>query len=181
MRDLLHFRHLAEFGDWLAANGYEQRPGKGGYQVLQIRLPFKREWHAIYKRDRAKEHYTVPNQLQGAVRRFIRERKNGDSNGKAGIPRLTHRGWPKRAGAEHLRRHAPGGLVRRPGAGGRLGNGPRGYANGKLMAASRELAESLKQARALVSRLAELMPGEVSASDIELMHRIDAALIKAGA
>lgn len=68
---LLHQSKLEAFKTWLDSIGHAHRPGGGKYQVLQVQ--WGTGWQAIYKRERAEEHLSVPEPLVALVRRFINE------------------------------------------------------------------------------------------------------------
>ena len=71
-RCLLHKNDFEEFKQWCVKRGIEIRPGRGGYQLLQIKTP-KSSWQAIYERLNAPEHLTVTWPLEQIVRRFLRD------------------------------------------------------------------------------------------------------------
>lgn len=74
-RNLLHKKHLDEFKSWLQGRGVPHRPGKGDWQVLQVKCG--NEWQAVYERIFMPEHLTVAgNKIEKLVRRFYDERKN---------------------------------------------------------------------------------------------------------
>lgn len=76
-RNLLHKTKLEAFKSWLDEQGIEHRPGRGVFQVLQVRMSSKRlnEWQCIFDRLEAPEHYTVAHPLESIVMRFIRSSK----------------------------------------------------------------------------------------------------------
>lgn len=73
-RNLLHKKKLPEFVQWLQNKGIQYRDPRGVYQVLQVLTP-KASWQCIFNRDRAPEHYTVAQPLEGMVQNFIRDSK----------------------------------------------------------------------------------------------------------
>lgn len=70
-RALLHKTHLGPFKVWLANHGLMYRGPRGDYQVLQVQLG--NQWHCLYEKLNAKEHYTVTGPLVRQVRQFIRD------------------------------------------------------------------------------------------------------------
>lgn len=72
-RFTLHFKHLDEFKAWLDERGVEHRPGVPPYQVLRVRA--RSGWAAVYVRDSATQHFSVPENLTGMVGDFFRSRK----------------------------------------------------------------------------------------------------------
>ena len=59
-RHTLHFNQLERFRNWLIKNDWEMKPlSKSQYEVL--RATKNKEWVIIYKRDDAKEHYSLTN------------------------------------------------------------------------------------------------------------------------
>lgn len=70
-RCLLHKSRLDDFKSWLDQNKIEHRPGRGDYQVMQVRS--KNGWDVVYDRHSAKEHFTVTWPMEALVVRFIRE------------------------------------------------------------------------------------------------------------
>jgi hypothetical protein len=70
-RNLLHKSKLNDFVAWLDANGIVHRPGRGVYQVLQIRTKGG-HWQCIFDRLDAPEHYTVAWPIESIIRRFIK-------------------------------------------------------------------------------------------------------------
>ena len=72
-RNLLHVSKLDAFKDWLASQGIEHRPGRGGYEVLQIKTK-KGAWQCVFRRLEMAEHYTVAYPIEPIVRRFIKDR-----------------------------------------------------------------------------------------------------------
>jgi hypothetical protein len=73
-RNLLHKSKLDAFKSWLVLNGFEHRPGRGDYDVLQVKSPITGDWQCVFDRHNAPEHYTVAEPLELVVRRFIREK-----------------------------------------------------------------------------------------------------------
>lgn len=70
-RCLLHKTKVAAFTAWLTEAGIEHRPGRGEWQLLQVRI--KRAWACLYARIDMPEHVTCEVRLEPLVRRFIRE------------------------------------------------------------------------------------------------------------
>lgn len=70
-RRLLHLKRLDEFLAWCQAQGHEVRPGRGDWQLAQIRLAGESAWQVIFSRARMPEHPTVPDPLVKHVRQFI--------------------------------------------------------------------------------------------------------------
>lgn len=69
-RGTLAKTRLGEFRAWLTANGYETRPGKGDYEVLQVKVGGK--WERIWDK-RTTKHLSVMENFMPIVLRFIRE------------------------------------------------------------------------------------------------------------
>lgn len=69
-RSLLHATKLDLFKAWLDIEGIEHRPGRGEYEVLQIKQNGK-DWYCIFKRDGVLTHYTNDRRLDTLVERFI--------------------------------------------------------------------------------------------------------------
>ncbi|CAG9255838.1 hypothetical protein [Paraburkholderia caribensis] len=83
-RNLLHVNKLDAFKAWMTSVGIEHRPGRGGYEVLQIKTK-KGAWQCVFRRAEMPEHYTVAHPIEPIVRRFIndnrsRERESEQSN-----------------------------------------------------------------------------------------------------
>ncbi len=75
-RNLLHKSKLEPLKGWLTTHGIEHRPGRGDYQVLQIRTNARTQhWQCVFDRAVAQEHYTVAAPLEPLVRRFIKASK----------------------------------------------------------------------------------------------------------
>ena len=77
-RCLLHKTKLDAFQQWLSTQGIEVRPGRGDFEVLQVKLgqchrAGPSPWHCVFDRIEAPEHYTVAWPLEQLVRRFIKE------------------------------------------------------------------------------------------------------------
>ena len=70
--DLLHINRLDEFVAWLDANQIPHRPGKGEYQVMQVKTTHA-GWQVVYRRKEMPENFSLNNRLAGLVRKFIRE------------------------------------------------------------------------------------------------------------
>lgn len=73
-RCLLHKSKLDEFKAWLDAKQIEHRPGRGDYQVLQVKTK-NGQWQCVFDRLDAPEHYTVAWPLEGYVWKYIKSRK----------------------------------------------------------------------------------------------------------
>lgn len=73
-RCLLHKTRLEPFKQWMTAAGIEHRPGRGDFQVLQVKTK-NGQWQCVFDRIEAPEHYTVAWPLESIVRRFIRANK----------------------------------------------------------------------------------------------------------
>lgn len=73
-RCLLHKTKLEAFKQWMDANGIEHRPGRGDYQVIQVKTK-NGQWQCVFDRLDAKEHYTVAAPIESVVQRFIRASK----------------------------------------------------------------------------------------------------------
>lgn len=74
-RNLLHKTKLEAFKTWCDANHIEHRPGRGTYEVLQIKTK-KGYWQCVFDRLDAPEHYTVAWPIESVVRRFIRDERS---------------------------------------------------------------------------------------------------------
>lgn len=72
-RNLLPKHYLEDFKVWLVEQGHEHRPTTADYQVLQVRLKGKPQWHAVYFKLTGNPHYTVPDPLVRLTARFIRD------------------------------------------------------------------------------------------------------------
>ena len=68
---LLHQNQLEGFKSWLTSKGREWRETTAAYQVIQIK--HGSGWQAIFKRNNAPEHLSVPQPLVQLVRTYIRE------------------------------------------------------------------------------------------------------------
>lgn len=75
-RYTLHVSKLDDFKEWLNSEGIPYRPGKGNYQVLQVRTE-KDGWQCIFKRDDMPEHYSVNDKLMRLVWIYLTVRKRG--------------------------------------------------------------------------------------------------------
>ena len=71
-RCLLHKSKLDEFECWCSLYGIETRPGKGEWQVLQVKDP-KYGWQVVFDRKDSPEHYTINDKLRNLVWNFIKE------------------------------------------------------------------------------------------------------------
>lgn len=82
-RNLLHKSKLEDFKLWLDANHIPHRPGKGVWEVLQVKLT-PNLWGFVFCRLHMSEHYTTSQTLERTVLKFIKEHhanqtKSGDS------------------------------------------------------------------------------------------------------
>lgn len=68
-RGLLARHKLEDFKKWLTEHGVPYRPGKGAWQVIQVKVP--NGWIPVYDRING-DHYTVYSTLVKLVRDFIR-------------------------------------------------------------------------------------------------------------
>lgn len=73
-RCLLHISKFEDFKQWLIKNDIEFRPGKGFWQVLQVRTP-NYGWQIVFSRADMKEHYSVNEKLTPLIRQFIEDSK----------------------------------------------------------------------------------------------------------
>ena len=74
-RNLLHVDKLEDFKDWLNREMIEHRPGKGTWEVLQVKTD-DGIWPKIYDRgtgERKLTHYTVQDKLVPLVQQFIED------------------------------------------------------------------------------------------------------------
>lgn len=71
-RNLLAKTKLDAFKAWMDSKGIEHRPGRGTFEVEQIKMK-NGTWQCIFDRLKAPEHYTVPYPLEPMVIRFISE------------------------------------------------------------------------------------------------------------
>lgn len=86
-RNLLHKSKLGALKEWLDKNKIEHRPGRGDWQVLQIKV--KNGFQCIFDRfdvtngqkdvRMTPEHYTVDRRLEGLIFRFLRESSGTDA------------------------------------------------------------------------------------------------------
>ena len=70
-RSLLHVSKLDEFKAWLDAQGIDHRPGRGAYEVLQVRQ--RRGWRTVCSRHHMTEHYSTDRRLDSLIRQFCHE------------------------------------------------------------------------------------------------------------
>lgn len=70
-RNLLHKDKLEAFKAWLDFTEREYRPGRGDWQVLQVKL--RSGWVPVFERAEMPEHLTVPEKLIGLVRLFLQD------------------------------------------------------------------------------------------------------------
>lgn len=73
-RNTLHLSHLEAFKQFLIDEFIAFRPGRGDFQVLQVKLP-DNQWACVYSRLDMPEHYTVDKRLDSLVSKFIAHRK----------------------------------------------------------------------------------------------------------
>lgn len=73
-RNLLHKSKLTDFKTFLDSVGIEHRPGRGDYQILQVKTK-SGQWQCVFDRLDAPEHYTVAWPLEPIVHRFIKSRR----------------------------------------------------------------------------------------------------------
>jgi len=68
--------HLPQFLDYLDFKGIKHRPGKGKYEVLQIRIAQRggqKIWSTLHERESDDIFYTVSATSEGIVSRFYRQ------------------------------------------------------------------------------------------------------------
>jgi len=75
-RNLLHKTKLEAFKTFLSKSGIEHRPGRGSFQMLQVKLK-SGQWQCVFDRIDAPEHYTVAHPLEGLVHKFIKQATKG--------------------------------------------------------------------------------------------------------
>lgn len=75
-RNLLHKAKVQDFEAWLTKQGYDTRPGRDCWQLLQVKLS-DTVWACVFSRIDMKEHVTVDHRLESLVRKFIKEVKKG--------------------------------------------------------------------------------------------------------
>jgi len=73
-KNLLHKTKLEQFKAWLDANHIEHRPGRGDFQVLQVKTK-NGHWQCVFDRVYMPEHFTVAWPLESIVHRFIKDSK----------------------------------------------------------------------------------------------------------
>ena len=71
-RNLLHKSKLEDFKLWLDANHILHRPGKGVWEVLQVKLT-PNLWGFVFRRLHMPEHYTTSQTLERTVLKFIKD------------------------------------------------------------------------------------------------------------
>jgi hypothetical protein len=72
-RSLLHKSRVDEFLNWCRdVKGHQVRPGRGPYQIAQIKPKWSKQWHVLYSRNYMPEHVTVVVDLVPLVTNFIR-------------------------------------------------------------------------------------------------------------
>ena len=69
-KNLLHKTKLEQFKAWLDANHIEHRPGRGDWQLLQVKVG--KTWQTVFERAWMPEHVTVPWPLESIVHKFIK-------------------------------------------------------------------------------------------------------------
>ena len=72
-RCLLHKNKVEAFRQWLADKGIENRPPRGGWEILQVKIG--RQWACLYARIEMPEHVTCDVRLERMVRQFIRDQR----------------------------------------------------------------------------------------------------------
>ena len=73
-RHTLHFSQLLEFKNWLIKNGWEIKPlSKSGYEVL--RAVKEKQWIIVYKKEDAKEHFSLTDNGRRYVGLWLNELK----------------------------------------------------------------------------------------------------------
>lgn len=70
-RNLLHINQLEEFKSFLTRTGRDYRPGKGDYQVLQVKTD-NDGWQVVFRKNNMPEHYSTNHRLDPLVREFQR-------------------------------------------------------------------------------------------------------------
>lgn len=74
VRNTLHKSKLEAFKQWLVEHNIDTRPGKGDWQVLQVKT-LNAGWQCVFERIDMKEHFSVNNKLLPLVKRFINDKK----------------------------------------------------------------------------------------------------------
>ena len=79
-RNILHKDKLQEFKDWLDKCGIEHRPGRGHWEMLQVRSKCGTKWNVIYARgdtdpNMMADHLSVTKHLVPLVTRYLGEKK----------------------------------------------------------------------------------------------------------
>lgn len=95
-RHTLHFKHLESFKKWLIENDWEIKPlSNSKYEVLRVKRDC--EWVIVYKKDDAKEHYSLSDKANFWVNRWIRETQiRQDERAKVvGVSRATVSNWER--------------------------------------------------------------------------------------
>ena len=75
--NLLHINKLDAFKRYLDSKDIPYRPGKGGWQVLQV-MTRKYGWQCIFRRADMPEHYTIQEKLYPIVRQFLNAERKGN-------------------------------------------------------------------------------------------------------
>ncbi len=75
-RNILHKSKLDEFKAWLDKVGIEHRPGKGTWEVLQVRSRCGTKWNVIYARgdtnpELMADHLSVTKHLVPLVTKYL--------------------------------------------------------------------------------------------------------------
>lgn len=70
-RNLLHVKKLEQFKQYLTDHGFQHRPGRGLWQVLQVQINGG-QWQCVFSRATMPEHLTVAYPLENVVKQFIR-------------------------------------------------------------------------------------------------------------
>ena len=69
-RCLLHLNKFDEFVKWLDQSKIVHRPGKGEWQIIQIKKGSN--WLCVYARAEMLEHFSVDKRLEVTIRSFIK-------------------------------------------------------------------------------------------------------------
>lgn len=77
-RNMLHFSHLERFEKWMADKGFAKQAPIEPYEAYRARKGTNTV--VIYRRNDAKEHFTIQRKDETLVRRFLRETK-GERHG----------------------------------------------------------------------------------------------------
>lgn len=82
-RNTLHLTRLQDFKNWCDTKGIKWRDRDIGYEVLQVQPVGSTLWYGVYRRDRMPEHYSTDLRMDGMLRNFLKETKNGRRDGLA--------------------------------------------------------------------------------------------------